>query len=147
MLTARCSLIPWRGAYRDAGFDPSELRDPHGQWTVGVAAQWKAGNKKHNVKGKMRGQKGYLSSDSAEHTIHHEIGHALYDPPDNFMAQVHQDLAREKVSRYAAMNPKEFVSEVYAGMQAGREFSECTDFFTDTASPELPLLDCTMAAG
>ena len=46
----------------------------------------------------MRGQKGYLSSDSAEHTIYQEIGHALYDPPDNFMAQVHQDLAREKVS-------------------------------------------------
>ena len=21
----RCSIIPWRGAYRDAGFDPSEL--------------------------------------------------------------------------------------------------------------------------
>ena len=65
-----------------------------------------------------------LSSNSPEHVIHHEIGHVLYDPPDNFMTLSHQDLAREHVSKYAATNPKEFVSEVHAGMKVGKTFPE-----------------------
>lgn len=63
-----------------------------------------------------------LSSDAPEHVIHHEIGHALYDAPNNFMSLGHQDLARDKVSKYAAMNPKEFVSEVHAGTKAGKTY-------------------------
>lgn len=65
-----------------------------------------------------------LSSHSPEHVIHHEIGHALYDAPNNFMTLAHQDLARSKVSGYAAMNPKEFVSEVHAGMKAGKSYGD-----------------------
>jgi hypothetical protein len=65
-----------------------------------------------------------LSSQVPEHVIHHEIGHVLYDPPDNFMTLDHQDMARQHVSKYAAMNPKEFVSEVHAGMKAGKSFPE-----------------------
>jgi hypothetical protein len=64
-----------------------------------------------------------MSSALPEHVIHHEIGHALYDPPNNFMTLGHQDMARE-VSKYAAMNPKEFVSEVHAGTQAGKTFPD-----------------------
>lgn len=65
-----------------------------------------------------------LSSNSPEHVIHHEIGHMLYDPPDNFHTLFHQDIARAHVSKYAAMNPKEFVSEVHAGMKAGKSYPE-----------------------
>lgn len=63
-----------------------------------------------------------LSSNNPEHVIHHEIGHALYDAPSNFISLGHQDLARTHVSSYAAMNPKEFVSEVHAGMKAGKTY-------------------------
>lgn len=66
---------------------------------------------------------GQLSSASPEHTLHHEMGHAIYSPPDNFFTLGHQDMARKEVSKYAAMNPKEFVSEVHAGMKGGRTFS------------------------
>jgi len=65
-----------------------------------------------------------LSSQLPEHVIHHEIGHALYDPPSNFMTLSHQDLARTHVSKYASMNPKEFVSEVHAGMKSGKSYPE-----------------------
>lgn len=65
-----------------------------------------------------------LSSNLPEHVIHHEIGHALYDAPNNFMTLSHQDLARSHVSKYAAMNPKEFVSEVHAGMKAGKSYPD-----------------------
>jgi hypothetical protein len=77
-----------------------------------------------NPVAKMKEQGKYLSSDHPNHVVVHEIGHALYDPPDNFMALKHQDIAREQVSKYAAMNPKEFVSEVYAGRQAGKSYSD-----------------------
>lgn len=63
-----------------------------------------------------------LSSSDPAHVIHHEIGHALYDAPDNFHTLSHQGVAREHVSKYAAMNPKEFVSEVHAGMKAGKSY-------------------------
>lgn len=78
-----------------------------------------------------------LSSNSPEHTVHHEIGHALYDPPDNFMNVIHeQNTARAHVSKYAAMNPKEFVSEVHAGMKAGKTYpAEVMQIFNRYARP------------
>lgn len=78
---------------------------------VGVAA--------HNAK------VGHLSSDDPSHVLNHEIGHAIYDPPDNFMNQMHErELIKQHVSKYAAMNPKEFVSEVHAGTKAGKKYNE-----------------------
>jgi hypothetical protein len=71
----------------------------------------------------MHGKSGHLSSGHAYHLLEHEIGHALYDPPNNFMTLSHQDDART-VSKYAAMNPKEFVAEVHAGMVAGKKYPE-----------------------
>lgn len=65
---------------------------------------------------------GHLSSSDPSHVLNHEIGHAIYSPPDNWNTLSHQDMARN-VSKYAAMNPKEFVSEVHAGMAGGKEFS------------------------
>lgn len=65
-----------------------------------------------------------LSAKVPEHVVHHEIGHALYDAPDNFHTLSHQSLAREHVSKYAAMNPKEFVSEIHAAMKTGKTFPE-----------------------
>lgn len=67
---------------------------------------------------------GHLSSDSPTHVLNHELGHAMYDAPDNFFHLGHQDMARDHVSKYAAMNPKEFVSEVHAGMKAGKTYPE-----------------------
>ena len=54
--------------------------------------------------GNMKNQAGHLSSEHPAHILNHEIGHALYDPPDNFMTLSHQDMAREQVSQYAARN-------------------------------------------
>lgn len=85
----------------------------HGYWKdpVGVAA--------HNEK------IGHLSTGNPEGIIHHEIGHALYDPPDNFMNQMRErELITKHVSKYAARNPKEFVSEVHAGTKAGKKYDE-----------------------
>jgi hypothetical protein len=78
-----------------------------------------------------------LSSSSPEHVIHHEIGHAIYDAPDNFMNVHHeQTIARTHVSKYAAMNPKEFVSEVHAGTKAGKEYpAEVMQIFNRYARP------------
>jgi hypothetical protein len=77
-----------------------------------------------------------LSSNVPEHVIHHEIGHALYAPPDNFFHLSHQDLARTHVSKYAARNPKEFVSEVHAGMKAGKSYpEEVMSIFRNYARP------------
>jgi len=76
-----------------------------------------------------------LSSNLPEHVIHHEIGHATYDAPDNFFSLSHRDIARQ-VSQYSAMNPKEFVSEVHAGKVAGKEYSpEVTNLFHVYARP------------
>jgi hypothetical protein len=47
----------------------------------------------------------------------------MYNAPDNFMGGPDQATARSQVSKYAAMNPKEFVSEVHAGMKAGKSYS------------------------
>lgn len=66
---------------------------------------------------------GQLSSDSPAHVIHHEIGHVMYDPPDNFFHMAHRDLAKDNVSKYAGVNPKELVSEVHAGMMGGKKYS------------------------
>lgn len=68
---------------------------------------------------------GQLSSGSPEHIIHHEIGHAMYDPPDNFHNQMgERELIGQHVSKYAQMNPKEFVSEVHAGIKAGKQYPD-----------------------
>lgn len=72
---------------------------------------------------KIQKAKGHLSSDHPMHLIHHEEGHALYDPPDNFHNQSHREFARQHVSHYAGSNPKEFVSEVHAGMKGGANYS------------------------
>jgi hypothetical protein len=80
--------------------------------------------------------KGILSSGDANHALNHEIAHAIYDPPDNFMTLSHQEAARSEVSKYAAGNPKEFVSEVYAGMKAGKVYSpEINRMFQQYAKP------------
>lgn len=67
---------------------------------------------------------GHLSSDKGSATLFHELGHLIFDSPDNFRSLSDQDLARSEVSKYAARNPHEFVSEMYAAKKMGRVFSE-----------------------
>jgi len=82
------------------------------------------------------GKSGFLSSGDPNHILNHEMGHAMYDPPNNFMTLGHQDAAREQVSKYAARNPEEFVSEVHAGMKAGKVYSpEVNRMFSQYARP------------
>lgn len=78
----------------------------------------------------------YFSSSDPAHVINHEMGHAAYNnTPDNWMTLSHQDAA-EEVSRYARMNPKEFVAETVAGRKAGRVFSPKVDqMFNQYARP------------
>src|SRR5665647_851557 len=81
---------------------------------------------------------GHLSSDSPTHILDHEMAHAMYDAPNNFFG-LEQGMARSQVSRYAAMNPKEFVSEVHAGMKAGKSYSlDVMRAFTRYAQPRGP---------
>lgn len=79
---------------------------------------------------------GHLASDSPTHILDHEMGHAIYSAPDNFHTLAHQDMARQQVSKYAATNPKEFVSEVHAGMKGGKTYSpEVMSAFSAYARP------------
>jgi len=72
---------------------------------------------------------GYFSTDDPAHTIHHEIGHMVhsravgerYDSIKN--AQIPGAISDE-VSRYGKHNGLEFVAEVYAGLFAGKKYSE-----------------------
>lgn len=96
-----------------------------------IAAAWHEDQIKFNAGHKFwRDPKGMaerstnLSTNDPAGIVHHESGHAKYDAPDNFMTLAHQDMARQHVSKYAAMNPKEFVSEVHAGMMTGKSYPE-----------------------
>ena len=64
----------------------------------------------------------WLSTDKPEGIIHHEIAHLKFKQRDNYFTNSHRDIA-EKVSRYARINPKEFVSETYAGLKTGKKYS------------------------
>lgn len=64
----------------------------------------------------------WLSTDKPEGIIYHEIAHLKFKQRDNFFTNSHRDIA-EKVSRYARRNPKEFVSETYAGIKTGKKYS------------------------
>lgn len=66
---------------------------------------------------------GWLSTNKPEGIIHHEIAHLKYKQRDNFFTNTHRDIA-SKVSRYATRNPKEFVSETYAGLKTGKKYSD-----------------------
>lgn len=66
---------------------------------------------------------GWLSTNKPEGIIHHEIAHLKYTQRDNFFTNTHRDIA-EKVSKYARRNPKEFVSETYAGLKTGKKYSD-----------------------
>lgn|SRR3990167_8890097 len=64
-------------------------------------------------------ENGWLSSSNPMHPIYHEQGHALFNPSPNWNGG--KDIAA-KVSKYATVNPREFVSEVYAGLKAGKKY-------------------------
>jgi hypothetical protein len=72
---------------------------------------------------KFNFEKGHLSSAHPMHAIHHEIGHLKYNAPWYFSSREEREIAKKGVGAYAAENPREFVSEVYAGMKAGRAFN------------------------
>lgn len=66
---------------------------------------------------------GWLSTNKPEGIIYHEIAHLKYKQRDNFFTNTHRDIAI-KVSKYATRNPKEFVSETYAGLKTGKKYSD-----------------------
>ena len=66
---------------------------------------------------------GHLSTDHPLGVLLHEIAHIIYDAPDNWFADLHKEVAK-RVSKYAASNPKEFVSEVYAGINTGKKYDD-----------------------
>lgn len=72
---------------------------------------------------KANHESGHLSSDHPLSTLLHEVGHTIYEPPHQWMnAQKEKEIAGQ-VGRYAASNPKEFVSEVFAAKHTGKELS------------------------
>jgi hypothetical protein len=77
---------------------------------------------------------GYSSSSDPLHVVNHEIGHFLhYNALGNQSYQFFRDtpltslqinMIRTEVSAYATSNPIEFVAETYAGLKAGRKYSD-----------------------
>ena len=72
---------------------------------------------------KFNFEKGWLSTDHPLGVLIHEAAHTIYDPPNTWMADQQKAVAT-KVSKYAAVNPKEFVSEVTAGLHTGKKYDE-----------------------
>ena len=66
---------------------------------------------------------GWLSTNKPEGIIHHEIAHLKFKQRDNFFTNSHRDIVQQ-VSRYARQNPKEFISETYAGIKTGKIYSK-----------------------
>jgi len=74
------------------------------------------------------GNKFYSSSDPARMLLH-EYAHYLYgDSPSaehNFINDHHfKSVVKEQVGAYAASNVKEFIAEVYVGLQTGKKYSD-----------------------
>ena len=72
---------------------------------------------------KQNHESGHLSTDNPMGVALHEISHVLYDPPKHWNAEQQKTVAG-KVSKYAATNPAEFVSEVFAGKHTGKQYDE-----------------------
>jgi hypothetical protein len=72
---------------------------------------------------KKQFEAGYWASENPLAVLVHEAAHTIYDPPNNWIADSQKDVA-EKVSRYARTNPKEFVSEVTAGLHTGKTYDD-----------------------
>jgi hypothetical protein len=73
------------------------------------------------------GQSGWMSSEDPDHVINHEIGHfkSTADTGKNVVdnrSQSEKEYAARQVSQYAAFSGDEFVSEVYAGLKAGKKY-------------------------
>lgn len=64
---------------------------------------------------------GNLSTSDPRGTLFHEAAHLKLRQVPNFFNLKDQKMAG-RVSRYARMNPKEFTSEVYAGLKTGRKY-------------------------
>ncbi len=92
--------------------------------------------------------KGMMSSPHPDHSIHHEIGHALHHKAIGtkpFHAMVGQKLTEaqaevaRKVSWYASTEQAEFVAETFAGMKSGRTYpKEVMDLYAHFKGPIVP---------
>jgi hypothetical protein len=100
-------------------FKPADT--PNGKIYLNPNSEWI--KHPHEVQERMF-KSGYLSSPDPMATLHHETAHLKFNAPDNFMNNRERDIIGEQVSKYARINPKEFVSEVYGAMQTGKTFSE-----------------------
>jgi hypothetical protein len=67
---------------------------------------------------------GHLSSENPVAVVLHEIAHTVYDPPSTWQNRQRQEVIAEKVGKYAKTNPKEFVSEVFAGIHTGKKYDD-----------------------
>lgn len=80
------------------------------------------------------GNSRYWSSSSWNQPLHHEVGHAVHyhNRPLCYLALKRAEkmnprvvkLIEQEVSGYATENPLDFVAEVYAGMRAGKKYSD-----------------------
>lgn len=81
-------------------------------------------------------ESGHLSTDHPMGVLLHEIGHTVFEPYGHWLTDSQKHIAGQ-VGRYAASNPKEFVSEVYAGTNTGKTYSpEVMNLFKATAKPK-----------
>lgn len=66
---------------------------------------------------------GHLSTDNPMGILLHEIAHTIFDVTPNWLSEKQKEIAKQ-VSRYAGVNPREFVSEVFAGIHTGKTYGE-----------------------
>jgi hypothetical protein len=104
----------------DAGIGKIFLNEKSSYWTDPQAAleRWQ--------------KSGFVSTAAEDHTIVHEVGHALHhrsvgrDGLQTLRMQTFSDkqkeFIRKAISWYAAANPAEFVAEVFAGLVAGKQY-------------------------
>ena len=94
---------------------------------------------------------GHLSTPHPLGVLLHEIAHTQYpDVPSTWMADVQKAVA-SRVSKYGATNPREFVSETFAGLHSGLSYDDDVmrlyQLYTrTTAAPGLARADAQAAA-
>ena len=69
-------------------------------------------------------ESGHLSTANPMGVLLHEVAHTKFANVQGYWDQSSQKDIAGKVSRYAASNPKEFVSEVFAGIHTGKQYDD-----------------------
>ena len=97
---------------------------------------------------------GWWATGDSDGIIHHEVAHALQHRAGVLESMLNmqftpgqQELLSGKVSKYAMTHPKEFVAEVYSGLQTGKQYdADVMRFYQGFGGPPAPTPESVGAA-